>query len=150
MRRIIKNGIVYGGVPVWEGTQAEYDALLTKDSTTIYFISDGVFPPDSCNYSTIEHVVGTWVDGSTIYERSFSFNTTTFPTGWNWFSLNFTCNSIVTAEVNVKDLVTPYLYTQMPICVDNSNGKIGIYNNLGGYLGTTNGYITVRYTKTVT
>lgn len=102
------------------------------------------------HYSTDEQVVGTWIDGSTIYEKSFSFNTTTFPTGWNWFSLNFTCDSVVTAEVNVKDSITPYLYTQMPICVDNGNGKIGIYNNLGGNLGTTSGYIIIRYTKVST
>ena len=60
-------------------TQAQYDALVqagTVDPTMEYFITDGI--PASVeyyhNYSTTEHVVGTWIDGSTIYERTISLS----------------------------------------------------------------------------
>lgn len=56
-------------------TQAEYDALVeagTVDPTMEYFITDGI--PSSVeyyhNYSTDEQVVGTWVDGSPVYEKT--------------------------------------------------------------------------------
>lgn len=58
-------------------TQAEYDALVqagTVDPTMEYFITDGI--PASVkyyhNYSTDEQVVGTWIDGSTLYEKTWS------------------------------------------------------------------------------
>jgi hypothetical protein len=56
-------------------TQAEYDALVQAgavDPTTEYFITDGI--PSSVeyyhNYSTNEQIVGTWVDGSPVYEKT--------------------------------------------------------------------------------
>ena len=50
MGKIIRGGIEYGGIPdsgkYWEGTQAQYDAITTKDPNTIYFITDS----DTGNY----------------------------------------------------------------------------------------------------
>ena len=58
-------------------TQAQYDALVqagTVDPTMEYFITDGI--PSSVEYyhiySTDEKVVGTWIDGSTIYEKTLT------------------------------------------------------------------------------
>ena len=33
-------------------------------------IHPGPIPPSGHNYSTTEHVIGTWIDGSTLYEKS--------------------------------------------------------------------------------
>ena len=56
-------------------TQAEYDALVqagTVDPTTEYFITDGIPASVKHNYSTDEQVVGTWIDGETLYEKVVS------------------------------------------------------------------------------
>jgi len=60
-------------------TQAQYDALVqagTVDPTMEYFITDGI--PASVEYyhqySTSEQVVGKWIDGSTLYEKTLIFN----------------------------------------------------------------------------
>lgn len=48
MPKIIKNGRVYGGAPsesVWEGTQAQYDAIENKDPNITYYITDGAVEP---------------------------------------------------------------------------------------------------------
>lgn len=70
-----RNGGGGGGGAQVALTQAEYDALVqagTVDPTTEYFITDGI--PSSIeyyhNYSTDEHIVGAWLDGSPIYERT--------------------------------------------------------------------------------
>lgn len=58
-------------------TQAEYDALVqagTVDPNAYYFISDATLPSYAHNYSTTEQVVGTWVDGLPVYEKTFVVN----------------------------------------------------------------------------
>lgn len=57
-----------------ELTQAQYDNLSSaeKNNGTIYFITDA--PSNPVDYSTSEKVIGHWIDGSTLYERTFDFN----------------------------------------------------------------------------
>lgn len=57
-----------------ELTQAQYDLLTPaeKNNGTIYFITDA--PSNPVDYSTSEKVIGHWIDGSTLYERTFDFN----------------------------------------------------------------------------
>ena len=57
-----------------ELTQAQYDQLTSdeKHNGTIYFITDA--PSNPVDYSTDEKVIGHWVDGKTLYERTFDYN----------------------------------------------------------------------------
>ena len=53
-------------------TQAEYDALVsggTVDPNITYFITDGLPNGQMHNYSLAEHIVGSWIDGSIVYEK---------------------------------------------------------------------------------
>jgi len=57
MPKIIKDGITYGAAPsseVWEGTQAQYDALTTKDPDVTYFITDSD-PAPATNAAVISY-----------------------------------------------------------------------------------------------
>ena len=48
MPKIIKGGVEYGSAPnssTWEGTQAQYDAIVSPDPNVTYFITDGVVNP---------------------------------------------------------------------------------------------------------
>lgn len=56
-----------------ELTQAQYDNLSSaeKNNGTMYFITDA--PSNPVDYSTSEKVIGTWIDGSTLYERTFFY-----------------------------------------------------------------------------
>jgi len=73
---ILKEAIYYHAPSAvrTELTQAEYDALSTaeKNNGTIYFITDA--PSNPVDYSTSEKVIGHWIDGSTLYERTFDYN----------------------------------------------------------------------------
>ena len=56
-------------------TQAQYDALVqagTVDPTAFYFITDQEMP--TIHYSTNERIIGTWVDGSTLYEKTIEWS----------------------------------------------------------------------------
>lgn len=64
------------GIPnTVELTQAEYDNLsyAEKMNGTLYLITDGQSEGSTSEveYSTVEHRVGTWIDGSPLYERTF-------------------------------------------------------------------------------
>lgn len=57
--------------------------IVQPDGTTVT-ITDGVISAvgsgsGGVNYSTTEHVIGTWIDGSTLYERTYYIDS--FPSG---------------------------------------------------------------------
>lgn len=61
--------------PTKELTKAQYDALpqADKDNGTIYFVTDtssSILPASSKTYTTTEQVVGTWVDGKPLYQKT--------------------------------------------------------------------------------
>ena len=73
---VLKHAIDYhapGAVRV-ELTQAQYDQLSSaeKNNGKIYFITDA--PSNPVDYSTSEKVIGHWIDGSILYERTFYFD----------------------------------------------------------------------------
>lgn len=60
--------------PTKELTRAQYNALsdAVKNNGTIYFITDGNPLPAASteSYSTTEQVVGTWIDGKPLYQKT--------------------------------------------------------------------------------
>ena len=106
----------------------------------------------SMNYSTDEQVVGTWIDGKPLYQKTF---TMTFNVADQWIEQNHGISNLDTV-VEMKGVVT-----------DTTSPSANFYSADGYYGGTrgkclfangttiqlyTNGgnkaYITMRYTKT--
>lgn len=106
------------------------------------------------NYSTDEHVVGTWIDGSTLYEKTVDFgalpNNTTKTVAYNISNLN-----------NIVD-VKGIAYNQngarpLPFVDDaakngdvlldtiKSSGVVRIISHTD--LSSLTGYVTLQYTK---
>ena len=131
-------------------TQAEYDALVqagTVDPTAFYFISDAVFPSYAHDYSTNEQIVGTWIDGSPIYEKTFPVTYTNFTVGFRWFDPNVSIDKLLNADFYTADAYGTYQYCGLPCALNISTGDVGICNNYTGTLGDGSGYLTIRYTK---
>lgn len=145
-------------------TQAEYDALVeagTVDPDAFYFISDAVLPQYWHNYSTNEQVVGTWVDGSNVYEK------TIYNAG------GVQGNVVISHGISNLDRVidfsgsvldsspTPSDYTRyaLPrVAVDGYNIGLDVVSDTDIRIAVPNvfgtrlydWYITIRYTKTST
>ncbi len=69
-----KTGGGGGNTDILYLTQAEYDALPDSklNDDKIYMIEDVTSKEvEGEHYSTDEQIVGTWIDGSTIYEKTF-------------------------------------------------------------------------------
>lgn len=148
-----------GGADIWVGTLAEYtqQAAQIADGTTVLITDDeDNYITEYHIYSTEEHVVGQWIDGSTVYEQTFYLSQ--LP--------NNTTVKIVKSGVAflVKLFGTAYAssgvkaFRPIPFAADSTNtiradfdgqdGTDGIriqtYTNWSAYRA----YITIQYTKT--
>lgn len=144
-------------------TQAEYDALVeagTVDPDAFYFISDAVLPQYSHDYSTSEQIVGTWIDGSPVYEKTIynaggvtgNFN---FPHGITNFGKLLSYEGTVSdsAFAQQGDIwVVPRIASDgNSIGIDKvSTSSIFIINPNAFGTRLIDWYITIRYTKTST
>lgn len=108
------------------------------------------------NYSTDEHIIGTWVDGSTLYEKTVNFGT--LPNNAGKYTAHGILNlsEIVGIEaVGIRSDRTFPLPNSgansseaaygMRMFVDKTSG---IYIATGQDMTDTIGYVTLRYTKT--
>lgn len=109
------------------------------------------------HYSTTEHVVGTWIDGKPIYEKTFEYNNIKIGNG----GANLPIDVSIKMLLNVEGL----LYAtadgaSMPFPITSNSGVCGL-RHIGGNLylkqngtdswgaATTRSlYLTLRYTKT--
>ena len=107
------------------------------------------------HYSTTEHVVGTWVDGSTIYEKtlaipSLSVGQNTIQHGISNFGKMINC--LATIRYDGDDLCIPYVSTsilQYGLGMSNFNStryfiEVGQGFDVSKF---SDGYVTIRYTK---
>lgn len=148
-------------------TQAQYDALVqagTVDPTMEYFITDGI--PASVeyyhNYSTTEHIVGKWIDGSIIYEKTY---TNDFVQGSTYVDIDisnenidtiFGCEGLLKAspEESIQQMVAiPYGATNLVYIniISTHDGYVRITRQQGHFYGyTPTVWITIRYSKSST
>lgn len=95
------------------------------------------------NYSTTEQVVGTWIDGSTIFERSYAITNQNISTGWTVLVSSISIDKFISGEVCISSGGYDYTWNALYY----NNGNIAVYNFLGGAIQSANGYVTIRYTK---
>lgn len=111
------------------------------------------------HYSTNEHIVGTWIDGSTLYEKTVSVsgltlsdNATTDITITDYisdFGYAISLETVCVAQ-NQQYLTLPYYVGGQYVIEAFFNGAttLSVYRN-GGQI-TVDMYFTIRYTKSTT
>ena len=106
--------------------------------------SDDVPDPNYHVYSTDEKVVGEWIDGSTLYEKTFDLGTDLLVSTSSWTTLGITLDADKIIETKTTSTSGSF------------QGNILIYNDNGTWKGQTprNGndssyvhYLTITYTK---
>lgn len=112
------------------------------------------------NYSTTEHAVGTWIDGSTIYEKTINVNQT-LRAGQHTLSHNIVnidkCISIVaccTYNGSNEWLYLPYLsptnVSGYSVSIGNVNQSTYMVTVGASFQSVENLFVTIRYTKSTT
>ena len=132
---------------------AEYNGKLLKGLFTK--ARNVLFEDNTCpfNYSTTEHIIGKWIDGSTLYEKTINYG-------------SMPNNDRVLIDHNISNLAAIYEiraiavgsggYFSIPtanptaanasVNVEASTTQVGI--RTGRDFSSYNAYITLRYTKT--
>lgn len=99
------------------------------------------------NYSANEHICGKWIDGSLIYEKTYSMEDVTFPyNDWVFTNIDMSyaskiiyceaCSMINAANLAVTATIDPNEHKLAYLNLRNAN-----------YGATTSFYLTIRYTK---
>lgn len=140
------NGTFYG-----TGTHASatYTARPTNTSVLFCIAYKDIYSNPMNDYSTDEKVVGTWIDGKPIYQKTIDFgalpNNTTKSVTHGISNLDFIvelCGSAKRPSDNT--------YIKLPdspgqdLYVQGANLVVGTNSNKSGYTST---YITIQYTK---
>lgn len=137
----------------WCAESGTFNRITLQYTKTTDTPGSGKYAPSgvpAVHYSENEQVVGTWVDGSTIYERTFNVEYLTSSTksiahGINNLGHIVQIYGYVTN--NTYNFPMPYVTTDAASCigitVDATNINIISINRNDYY-----GYVTIRYTKT--
>lgn len=105
-------------------------------------------------YSTTEQIVGTWIDGKTIYERTINVGHSYGAVSSNIYPLNYDISSIGIAQIisfegfDVAGRALPYISYNLRYAQYLQVSPTQIAIRLGdGYSPNTDSYVTIRYTK---
>ena len=98
-------------------------------------------------YSTEEKVVGKWIDGKPIYEKTYVLNDINLSTGNNIFD-TIENAKIINSKGIINNFSIPYADGGGYVMCIQSNNEIGLWTNNGFYNQTVNIILTIQYIKT--
>lgn len=165
MGQILKNGIPYGGAgggseyTAGDGIVIENDEISTNNMP-VEDMSEVVSPLPSVmsrrfKYSTEEQVVGEWIDGKPIYQKTIDCgtlaNNNSKQVAHNISNLDIVCE-LFGAATNSDHTAKPIPHAHdvnisAQIQLEITSTNICLYNRGSNYSGY-NAYVTLRYTKT--
>lgn len=152
--RVMCNGIThstYGGYFTTRPTNTSVQYCIKCKPTYVLNFENPVI-----RYSEDEHIVGFWIDGKVLYEKTIMIPGIYATVGWNYYPHNIenacmvfvecgfvyssdngviSCNNIC----NNQNWITDYTATSEDIRIKTGNTEEDITNSIG--------YFTIRYTK---
>ena len=131
------------------GTFPANTAIYIEYTKTTDVAGSGTWTPQgvpAVHYSTDEHVVGTWIDGSALYEKTYSVSSSvSIGTSWSdtGFELPTNTDRIIEGFMYRNAQTGALMYCAFSIGSNNHlNAMLSIADNLD--VGSS---ITIRYTK---
>lgn len=129
------------------------DKLSTSDEGNLLFDGKGI-NGGLHNYSTEEKVVGKWIDGKPLYEKTVYFGSGTLSNRASVSFENMNIDKIMVISGTFEDTIDGQL--SIPVYLDGTL-HVGFYCNRSGILLTfsgafngriSNAYAIIQYTKT--
>ena len=126
--------------------ETHYYSRPTNTSVLYCIATKNIFMDAGCNYSTDEQVVGTWVDGKPIYQKTIFFNPVMYVSSTVWSATNEDVS-------NIENIISGEGYSvdgsrqSRPMCLF-LDGVLKIMSGRDGVGSDSISGITYRYTKT--
>ena len=99
------------------------------------------------HYLTTEHVIGTWLDGSTVYERSIDLGSFSVSSGGNHTVESSTdINLLIDYDGYIVESGTMYALPDPSVRIKVDSSKNLIFTGTASWY-VSSGYLTIRYTK---
>lgn len=125
-----------------DASSAQNGNVLTKTENGVTWASLPPQPETGIKYSTNEQEVGTWLDGSKIYQKSILLSSPVIVTSGDWFPISEV--SIVGANKNIKtELYLGDDDSQTTVFGKFINGVLNVYTTISLKVSM----ITIQYTK---
>lgn len=149
----------YAGVAGTVRTGATIDTTITSRPTNTSFLYciayQNIYLTPRHQYSTDEHIVGTWIDGKPIYEKTISGSfTLTSATGYTLANVIFTSEisnveKIISHVIFVENLQLPYVHGMAALNMGCNVTSSQLEFRCGtSQTGTKTYRATLQYTKT--
>lgn len=123
-------------------SQGDYDKYLKGNGLW------SSIPAGRINYSTNEQVIGTWIDGSTIYEKVFDLGSeTTYSEGWHTSNIQKENINMIFDGQFISDTGLSY---NVGLACNTPYIEILVYKYSNTITRVTGRYIIARYTKSST
>lgn len=162
MPKIILNGVDYYKSTISGGDSVEWSQIVTGgtkiaevtingDMTEVYAPSGG---SGGINYSTQEQVIGTWIDGKPLYQKTITLSSLGNVQSYAYAVTSFDVSMVTKVEALVKLgsvganqwITSPYVENASYRCSchwQSADNSIYIKSNWG----MTDAYVTIQYTK---
>ena len=98
-------------------------------------------------YSTEEKIVGKWIDGKLIFEKTYVLNNINLLAGNNFFD-TIENVKIINSKGIINNYSIPYADGGGYVMCTQSNNEIGLWTNNGFYNQSANIILTIQYLKT--
>lgn len=150
-KNLTPTGTQSGAIPT------RFTSRPTNTSVLFCIATKNIYLDPKNDYSTEEKVIGTWIDGSTIYQKTINFgtlpNATSKAVAHGISNLSTVVNLTITAKNNSGGfLILPYSYSSgstenyVIFGCDSTNITIVANTDRSAFSGTA----TIQYTKTTT
>ena len=153
---IVIGVLLAGSIGAYAAIKLSSSEISYKDTTVEQTLNSLYISRTNNDYSTDEKVIGKWIDGKPIYQKTFICSNN-FNFGANsWFSLNSAFSDITSDFVSSIDSLVDaslrlgkgYPISAWILVNHPSNDVLGAYTNASSGLSKGEGTLTLQYTKT--
>lgn len=129
---------------ITNGTSAQ-----TMGGFEVYFVPflGGGSSSSSIHYSTDEQVIGTWIDGKTLYQKTYSFSDVTITGGGSAIIATLMQEIIVNGYGYIVEGATRYVIPDIAIRIKQESSSVKLTASTGSSWNISEGSLTIQYTK---
>lgn len=125
------------------------DKIVFPEDGSKYLDGNGEFstPILSVVYSTEERIIGSWIDGKTLYQKTYSFSNVTITSGGSVTIATLMQEIIVNGYGYIVEGETKYIIPDIALRIKQESSSVKLMASIGASWNISEGSLTIQYTK---